>query len=180
MIMENEWTAVAGIINILKPFNDITNYILDSSYSMISIIYLTLNTLYNALLKEYVDEDDSIYDTDKIDFDTIDDISMFNLEKVMDEDEEFEQIRLPATTTDLVKHIKIIISKLFARLMCQDYLRLEYNQIISDKSLGLSLSEATLDLSGLFISIVQQNALCKNEIDQYLMMETIQPLDNPL
>ncbi|CAG8750324.1 8914_t:CDS:2, partial [Gigaspora rosea] len=27
MITEDEWTAVANIINILKPFNDITNYI---------------------------------------------------------------------------------------------------------------------------------------------------------
>ncbi|CAG8856714.1 33688_t:CDS:1, partial [Gigaspora margarita] len=71
-----------------------------------------------------------------------------------------------------------------ARLTCQDYLRLEYDQIISDEGLGSSSSEATLDLSGSFISTVftavQQNALRKNEVDQYLMMETIGPLDNPL
>ncbi|CAG8751117.1 31429_t:CDS:2 [Gigaspora margarita] len=195
MITENEWTAVAGIINILKPFSDITNYISGSSYLTMSIIYPTISTLRNALLKEYVDEDISIYDTNEIDLNT-DDISVFDLEEVSDEDEEFEQIRSPAAITNLVECIKNIMSELFERyykfdddkilflamaidprcknfeyegaiLKGQDYLKLEYDQIISDEGLGSSSSKAALDLSGSFISTVfmavQQNATHKNE-----------------
>ncbi|CAG8531183.1 24172_t:CDS:2 [Gigaspora rosea] len=205
MIMKDEWTAVADIINILKPFSDITNYISDSSYSTMSIIYPTISTLCNALLKEYIDEDISIYDTNEIDLDTMDDIRY--------EDEEFEQIRSLDATTNLVERIKYIMSELFERyykfdndkilfltmtidprcknfeyegaiLKSQDYLRLEYDQIISDKGLGSSSSKAALDLSGSFISMVfmavQQNTTHKNVVDQYLMMEIIGPLDNPL
>ncbi|CAG8835479.1 5619_t:CDS:2, partial [Gigaspora margarita] len=112
MITEDEWTAVAGIINILKLFSDITNYISGSSYSTMSIIYPTISTLRNALLKEYVDEDISIYDTNEIDLDT-DDISVFDLEEVSDVDEEFEQIRSLAAITNLVERIKNIMSELF-------------------------------------------------------------------
>ncbi|CAG8801772.1 13433_t:CDS:2 [Gigaspora margarita] len=210
IITNDEWTTVAGIIKILKPFNDITNYILGSSYLTMSIIYLTISTLHNALLRDYVDEDIDICDTDEIDLDTMDNISLFDLEEVLDDD---EQIRSPTATTNLVKRIKNIMSELFARyyqfddnkilfiamaidprcknfeyedaiLKCQDYLRLEYNQIRSDEGLGSSSNEPTLDLSGLFISTVftavQQNTTYKNEVDQYLMMETIGPLDNPL
>ncbi|CAG8811761.1 38942_t:CDS:2, partial [Gigaspora margarita] len=159
MIMDDEWTTVASIIKILKPFNNITNYISGSSYSTISIIYLTISTLRNALLRDYVDEDIDICDTDKIDLDTIDDISMFDLEEVSDDN---EQIRSPAVTTNLVERIKYIMSELFAR-----YYQLEYNQIRSDEGLGLSSNKAILDLSGLFILTVfiavQQNATCKNE-----------------
>ncbi|CAG8823850.1 1772_t:CDS:2, partial [Gigaspora margarita] len=183
-----------------------------SSYLTMSIIYSTISTLCNALLKEYVNENISIYDTDEIDLDT-DDISMFDLEEVLDKDEEFEQIRSLAAITNLVERIKNIMSELFEKyykfdddkilflttaidprcknfeyegaiLKGQDYLRLEYDQIISDESLGSSSSKAALDLSGLFILTVfiavQQNAIYKNEIDQYLMMEMIEPLDNPL
>ncbi|CAG8850441.1 39061_t:CDS:1, partial [Gigaspora margarita] len=54
-----------------------------------------------------------------------------------------------------------------AILKGQDYLRLEYDQIISDEGLGSSSSKAVLDLSGSFISMVfiavQQNATHKNE-----------------
>ncbi|CAG8471865.1 9784_t:CDS:10 [Gigaspora rosea] len=150
MITEDEWTAVAGIINILKPFSDITNYILD-----------------------------------EIDLDTMDDISVFDLEEVSDEDKEFEQIRSLAATTNLVERIKNIMFKLFERyykfdddkilfltmaidpkcknfeyegaiLKDQDYLRLEYDQIIRMKVLD------------------------HHQVDQYLMMEMIGPLDNPL
>ncbi|CAG8647003.1 45009_t:CDS:2 [Gigaspora margarita] len=71
-----------------------------------------------------------------------------------------------------------------AILKGQDYFRLEYDQIISNKGLGSSSSKATLDLSGSSISMVfmavQQNATYKNEVDQYLMIETIGPLDNLL
>ncbi|CAG8806127.1 35068_t:CDS:2 [Gigaspora margarita] len=210
IITDDKWTTVAGIIKILKPFNNITNYISGSSYSTMSIIYLTISTLCNALLRDYVDKDIDICDTDEIDLNTIDDISIFDLKEVSDDN---EQIRLPAATTNLVERIKNIMSKLFARyyqfddnkilfiamaidprcknfeyedaiLKCQDYLRLEYNQIRSDKGLGLSSNEAILDLSGSFISTVfmavQQNATRKNKVDQYLMIETIGPLDNPL
>ncbi|CAG8677526.1 21477_t:CDS:2, partial [Gigaspora margarita] len=45
MITEDEWTTVANIINILKPFNDITNYISGSSYPTMSIIYPMISTL---------------------------------------------------------------------------------------------------------------------------------------
>ncbi|CAG8815110.1 6745_t:CDS:2 [Gigaspora margarita] len=195
MITDDEWTTVAGIIKIRKPFNNITNYISGSSYLTMSIIYPTISTLRNTLLRDYVDEDIDICDTDKIDLDTIDDISIFDLEKVSDDD---EQIRSLAVTTNLVERIKNIMSVLFARyyqfdndkilfiamaidprcknfeyedaiLKCQDYLRLEYNQIRSDEGLGSSSNEATLDLSGSFISMVfmavQQNATCKNEVD---------------
>ncbi|CAG8732290.1 18634_t:CDS:2, partial [Gigaspora rosea] len=123
---------------------------------------------------------------------------MFDLEEVLDEDEVFEQIRSPAATTNLVERIKNIMSELFERyykfdddkilflttaidprcknyeyegaiLKGQDYLRLEYDQIISDEGLGSSSSKAALDLSGSFISTVfiavQQNTTHKNEAD---------------
>ncbi|RIB12917.1 hypothetical protein C2G38_2199391 [Gigaspora rosea] len=109
MITDDEWTTVAGIIEILKPFNDITNYISGSSYSIMSIIYPTISTLRNALLR---DVDIDICDIDEIDLDTMNDISVFDLEKVSDND---EQIRSLAATTNLVKRIKNIMSKLFAR-----------------------------------------------------------------
>ncbi|CAG8813520.1 12707_t:CDS:2, partial [Dentiscutata erythropus] len=113
--LTDEWTVVTGIIKVLKPFNDITNYILGSLYSTMSIIYPTISTLHNALSKEYVDEDLSIYDTDKVDFDTMDNISMFDLEEVLDENEELEQIKSLATTAYLIELIKNIIFKLFER-----------------------------------------------------------------
>ncbi|CAG8820917.1 38116_t:CDS:2, partial [Gigaspora margarita] len=149
----------------------------------------------------------------EIDLDTMDDISVFNLEEVSDKDKEFEQIRSLAAITNLVEYIKNIMSKLFERyykfdndkilflttaidprcknfkyegaiLKGQDYLRVEYDQIISNEGLGLLSSKAVIDKPELFISTVfiavQQNATHKNEIDQYLKMEIIGPLDNPL
>ncbi|CAG8803816.1 32537_t:CDS:2, partial [Gigaspora margarita] len=197
MITENKWTAVANIISILKPFNDITNYILDSSYPTMSIIYPTMSTLRNALLKEFEDEDDSI---DKpTDFNTSlinNRINIFDDKEISDEDEDAEEFESPAVMTDLVKSIKKIMSKLFekyykfsddeilfttmainprcknfeyegASLACQDYLKLEYDQMISDEDLESSSNEVTLDLSGSFISTVfiavQKNLINKNE-----------------
>ncbi|CAG8546858.1 17363_t:CDS:2 [Gigaspora margarita] len=91
----------------------------------------------------------------------LDNISVFDLEEVSDENEEFEQIRSLAATTNLVECIKNIMSELFERL--------EYDQIISDEDLGSLSSKAALDLSGSFIStvftVVQQNATYKNEVD---------------
>ncbi|CAG8792460.1 12712_t:CDS:2, partial [Gigaspora margarita] len=131
----------------------------------------------------------------EIDLDT-DDISMFDLEEVSDENKEFEQIRSPAAITNLFDDDKILFLTIAIDPRCknfeyegailkgQDYLRLEYDQIISNEGLGSSSSKVALDLSGSFISMVfmavQQNATHKNEFDQYLMMETIGPLDNPL
>ncbi|CAG8812652.1 25024_t:CDS:2, partial [Gigaspora margarita] len=176
MITDDRWTTVAGIIKILKPFNNITNYISDSSYTTMSIIYLTISTFRNALLRNYVDEDIDICNTDKIDLDTMDNISVFDLEEVLDND---KQIRALAMITNLFDNDKILFIAMAinpryknfeyegAILKCQDYLRLEYNQIRSDKGLGSSSNEVTLDLSRLFISTVfvavQQNATCKNE-----------------
>ncbi|CAG8822048.1 39643_t:CDS:2, partial [Gigaspora margarita] len=97
IITKDEWTTVANIINILKPFNDITNYISDSSYSTISIIYPTMSTLQNVLLKEFEDKDNSTDEPIKI----------------SDKDENAEEFKSPAVTTDLVKSIKKIMSKLF-------------------------------------------------------------------
>ncbi|CAG8837242.1 32054_t:CDS:2, partial [Gigaspora margarita] len=167
MITEDEWTAVANIINILKPFNDITNYISGSSYPTISIIYLMMSTLRNALLKEFKDENNS---TNKpTDFNSLinDRINIFDDEKISNEDENAEEFESLAVTTDLVKSIKKIMSKLFekyykfsdnkilftmtaidprcknfeykdASLACQDYLNLEYDQMISDEDLESS------------------------------------------
>ncbi|CAG8830058.1 24984_t:CDS:1, partial [Gigaspora margarita] len=71
-----------------------------------------------------------------------------------------------------------------ALLACQNYLNLEYDQMMSDENLESSLNEVILDLFGLFISIVftavQKNLINKNEINQYLIIEMIGPLDNPL
>ncbi|CAG8671596.1 9266_t:CDS:2 [Cetraspora pellucida] len=164
------------------------------------IIYLTICSLHNALLKEFLDEDTM----DEIDLDMTNDINIFDEKS---EDKELEQIKSPA------EHIKKIMSKLFikyykfsndrilftataidprcknfkfegATLKYQDYLRLEYDQIISDKSFGSSLNKVAFDLSGSFIStvfmVVQQKVTHKNEVDQYLMMKTIGPLKNLL
>ncbi|CAG8770842.1 802_t:CDS:2 [Cetraspora pellucida] len=165
-----------------------------------------MSSLHNALLKEFLDEDAM----DEIDLNTTDDINVFDKES---EDEELEQIKSPAATNNLVECIKKIMSKLFtkyyefsddrilftaiaidprcknfefegATLKYQDYLRLEYDQIINDKSFGSLLNEVALDLSGSFIltvfTVVQQKVIHKNEVDQYLMMETIGPSENPL
>ncbi|CAG8760379.1 26600_t:CDS:2, partial [Gigaspora margarita] len=196
MITEDEWTTVANIINILKPFNDITNYISGSLYPTMSIIYLTISTLQNALLKEFKDEDNSI--DEPTDFNSLinDRINIFDDKEISDEDEDAEEFESPAVTTDLVKSIKKIMSKLFekyykfsdnkilftvmpidprcknfeykgASLACQDYLNLEYDQIISDKDLESLLNKVILDLSGSFISTVfmavQKNLINKNE-----------------
>ncbi|CAG8855768.1 36217_t:CDS:1, partial [Gigaspora margarita] len=54
-----------------------------------------------------------------------------------------------------------------ASLACQDYLKLKYDQMISDEDLELSSNEVILDLSGSFISTVftpvQKNLINKNE-----------------
>ncbi|CAG8789875.1 30600_t:CDS:2 [Gigaspora margarita] len=158
-----------------------------------SMIYLIISTLHNALLRDYVNENIDICDTNKIDLDTMDDISIFDLKEVLDDD---KQIRSLAVTTNLVECIKNIMSESFARyhqiqnfeyegiLKYQEYLKLEYNQIRSDEGLGSLSNEAILDLSGLFISMVfitvQQNTIRKNEVDQYLMIKMIRPLDNLL
>ncbi|CAG8669400.1 23415_t:CDS:2, partial [Dentiscutata erythropus] len=115
MITEDEWTAVANIINILKPFNNITNYISGNTYPTMSIIYLTISIFRNALLKEFKDENDS---TDKLtDFNSLinDHINIFNDEKILDEDEDAEKFESLAITTDLVKSIKKIMLKLFEK-----------------------------------------------------------------
>ncbi|CAG8684515.1 22796_t:CDS:2, partial [Racocetra persica] len=108
---------------------------------------------------------------------------------VLDEDEELVQVKSLAVTTDLVRRIKKIIYELFAKyykffddkilfmataidprcknlefegaiLKFQDCLRSEYNQITSNED---------------FESLSRENV-----VDQYLMIESIGPLDNPL
>ncbi|CAG8725693.1 1005_t:CDS:1, partial [Scutellospora calospora] len=63
-------------------------------------------------------------------------------------------------------------------------LKLEYDQMISNKNLELLSDEATLDLSGLFISTVftavQKNLIHNNKVNQYFIIETIGLLDNSL
>lgn len=214
IITEDVWTAVANIISILKTFNDITNYISGSSYPTMSIIYPTMSTLQNALLKEFEDEDDSTDEPTDFNTSLINDcINIFDNKEISDEDEDAEEFKTLAVMTDLVKSIKKIMSKLFekyykfsddeilftataidsrgknfeyesASLACQDYLKLEYDQMISDEDLESLSNEVTLDLSGSFISTVfmavQKNLINKNEINQYFIMEMIGPLDNPL
>ncbi|CAG8642111.1 9215_t:CDS:2, partial [Racocetra fulgida] len=119
MITEDEWTAVADIINILKPFNDITNYISGSSYPTMSIIYPTMCMLRNTLLREFVNEDDSTYDAN---------VNMFDYVEVLDEDEESVQVKSPAVTTDLG-----------TILNHQDCLRSEYDKITSNENFGSSI-----------------------------------------
>ncbi|CAG8455145.1 16419_t:CDS:2 [Racocetra fulgida] len=70
MITENKWTAISDIIEVLKPFSDITNYISGSLYLIMSIIYLTMSSLHNSLLKEFLNV--SIDTLDKIDLDITD------------------------------------------------------------------------------------------------------------
>ncbi|CAG8637491.1 20600_t:CDS:2, partial [Racocetra persica] len=93
-------TIVSDIIEVLKPFSDITNYISGSLYSTMSIIYLTISSLYNFLLKEFLEFLDISIDTlDKIDLDITDNINIFD-EKAS-EDKELEQIKFPAMTNKL-------------------------------------------------------------------------------
>ncbi|CAG8734619.1 31258_t:CDS:2, partial [Gigaspora margarita] len=144
-----------------------------------------------ALLKEFKDKDN--YTDEPTDFNTSlinDCINIFDNEKISNEDEDAEEFKSLAVTTDLVKSIKKIMSKLFekyyksASLACQDYLKLEYDQMISDEDLELSLNKVMLDLSGSFISTVfiavQKNLINKNEINQYLIIKMIGSLDNSL
>ncbi|CAG8720319.1 25691_t:CDS:2, partial [Dentiscutata erythropus] len=113
MITEDEWSAVANIIKILKPFNDITNYISGSSYPTMSIIYPTMSTLRNALLKEFEDEDiNGDFTDEQIDINTSS-TSLFDDEEELDEDA--EQFKSPVVTTDLVESIKKIMAKLFLK-----------------------------------------------------------------
>ncbi|RIB23689.1 hypothetical protein C2G38_2170507 [Gigaspora rosea] len=165
-----------------------------------SIIYPTISILYNALQRDYIDEDIDICNTNKIDLDTIDDISMFDLKKFEDNKTLFITMAIDPRCKNFEYEGAI--------LKCQDYLRLKYNQIKirflyiistffthssskkspdfchSPKDLGSSSNKATLDLFRLFISIVfiavQQNTIHKNEDDQYFIMEIIEPLDNSL
>ncbi|CAG8784041.1 406_t:CDS:1, partial [Racocetra fulgida] len=58
-------------------------------------------------------EDVSIYTIDEIDFDTMDNINVFDEE--ISEVEESEQIKSSATTNNLVERIKKIMSKLFTK-----------------------------------------------------------------
>ncbi|CAG8593161.1 2798_t:CDS:2, partial [Scutellospora calospora] len=85
MITEDEWSIVANIIKILKPFNDITNYISGSSYLTMSIIYLMMSTLWNTLLKKFENEDinDNFID-EQIEINT----SLFDDEEELNEDAE--------------------------------------------------------------------------------------------
>ncbi|CAG8827670.1 37963_t:CDS:2, partial [Gigaspora margarita] len=145
----------------------------------------------NALLKEFEDEDDS---TDEpTDFNSLinDRINIFDNEKISDKDEDAEEFESLAITTDLIKSIKKIMSKLFEKyydkgtsLACQDYLNLEYDRITSDKDLESLSNKIMLDLSGLFISTVfitvQKNLINKNGVNQYFIIEMIGPLDNLL
>ncbi|CAG8653546.1 1247_t:CDS:2 [Gigaspora margarita] len=103
MITEDEWTGVDSIVDILKPFNDITNYIFDNSYSMISIIYPTMSTLQNDLLKGLIDKDINIYIMNEQVNYSMNNIIVFNDKKESDKDEKSEQIKFLANTTDLVK-----------------------------------------------------------------------------
>ncbi|CAG8591436.1 7995_t:CDS:2, partial [Dentiscutata heterogama] len=163
IITEDEWSIVANIIKILKPFNNITNYISGN---------------------EDINDD---FTNKQIDLNTSS-TSLFDKEKVSDEDEEdTEQFKSLAITIDLVESIKKIIAKLFLK-----YYKFFDDEILliaiaidpSDKNLKLLSNKAILDLSGLFISTVftavQKNLIHKNKVNQYLMMEMIGPLENLL
>jgi hypothetical protein len=50
MVTEMEWKAVAELVEVLKPFDDVTNYISASSYPTISVVYPAMITLKRSIL----------------------------------------------------------------------------------------------------------------------------------
>ncbi|CAG8584037.1 8885_t:CDS:2 [Racocetra fulgida] len=136
------------------------------------IIYPTMSILRDALLKEF-DKDISGSSIDELTDLNSSLTSRFDDKEVLDENEDAEQFNCLAVITDLS-----------TILTCQDYLKLEYDQIINDENLESLSNEVMFDLSESFISTVfitvQKNLIYKNEVNQYLIMEMIGPLDNPL
>ncbi|CAG8812800.1 25413_t:CDS:2, partial [Gigaspora margarita] len=108
MITESEWAEVASIINILKPFDDVTNYISSSSYSTMSIIYPTIIFLRNVLLKLF--ENDNISD-----FILYDEETIFDNEDLTDMNEELEELKSLANTINLTNTIKKTMAGLFEK-----------------------------------------------------------------
>ncbi|CAG8501410.1 13765_t:CDS:2, partial [Gigaspora margarita] len=104
MITESEWTEVANIIKILKPFDDITNYISGSSYPTMSIIYPTIISLRNVLLKQFEDKNISNFDANNTNMTNF--LDIFNIEEVSDKDKELEQAEELADITNLTELIK--------------------------------------------------------------------------
>ncbi|CAG8552991.1 23743_t:CDS:2 [Gigaspora margarita] len=174
MITESEWAKVASIINILKPFDDVTNYISSSSYSTMSIIYPTIISLRNVLLKLF--ENDNISD-----FISHDEETIFDDEDLTDTDKELEELKSLANTINLTNTIKKTMAE--TTLNIQDYLRLGYDEKTIDDTFEPLSNEVMLDMSQSFLFSIftaQPNVGCRNEVDQYFMMESIGPLDNPL
>ncbi|CAG8821698.1 6427_t:CDS:2 [Gigaspora margarita] len=185
-----------------------------------SIIYPTMISLQNVLLKQFEDENISNFDannTNMMDF-----LDIFNIEEVSDKDEELEQAEELADITNLTELIKKMMASLFAKYYqasllvysirlsdddmlfiatsidprcknikledtasdIQDYLRRGFNQETSNNTCKPLSDGIILNMLESFISSVFVAALPRvnrsNEVDQYFMMESIGPLDNPL
>ncbi|CAG8745635.1 39805_t:CDS:2, partial [Gigaspora margarita] len=188
MITESKWAEVASIINILKPFDNVTNYISSSSYPTMSIIYPTIISLQNVLLKLFKNNDVS-------DFISHDEETVFDNKDLTNTDEELKELKSLANTINLTNTIKKTIAGLFEKyyklsnddllfivisinprcknikleettLDIQDYLRLGYDQETINKTFEPLLNEVMLDMSQLFLSSIftaQPNIGHRNE-----------------
>ncbi|CAG8803718.1 19297_t:CDS:2, partial [Gigaspora margarita] len=158
IITESEWTEVVNIIKILKPFDNMTNYISGSSYPTMSIIYPTMISLRNVLLKQFEDENIS----NMTDF-----LDIFNIEEVSDKDEELEQADELADITNLTELIKKTIANPRCKnikledtaLDIQDYLRCGFDQETSNDTCKPSSDSIILNMSESFILSVFVAAL---------------------
>ncbi|CAG8800552.1 28400_t:CDS:1, partial [Dentiscutata erythropus] len=74
-----------------------------------------MSSLQNNLLKGLIDEDINTYTMDELIDYLIDNDIVFDNEKELDKDKKSKQIKFSANITELVKRIKIVMSKLFKK-----------------------------------------------------------------
>ena len=118
MITDAEWTAVQGLVELLEPFDDVTNYISGSSYPTMSIIFPAMKTLKETILNEASHENPGHEEPQSaseasFDFDLMDDPDMYG-DGIDDDDAADEaEIEEPVVTRGLVTTVHAAMAQLF-------------------------------------------------------------------
>jgi hypothetical protein len=118
MITDAEWAAVADLVELLKPFDDVTNYISGSSYPTMSIIFPTMESLKQAVLNEAPrenpnDNEPTSASDASLGVDLIDDSDMYRGDNIEEDEADDLQNTEPASTEGLVATVRSTMARLF-------------------------------------------------------------------
>jgi hypothetical protein len=118
LLTDAEWVAVGELVDLLKPFDDVTNYISGSTYPTMSVIFPTMETLKQTFLSEASDESSrqeeprSALDV-SLGVDLIDDSDMFGGDADYGDELDETLAKEPAATEGLVTAVRTELTRLF-------------------------------------------------------------------